>query len=57
MLDIFLFNNQYNKEEIISAIERACFDESYRENVKNLLNPYGINNSVENFCKAIESYK
>ena len=45
----------YNKEEIISAIERACFDESYRENVKNLLNPYGINNSVENICKAIES--
>lgn len=31
----------YDKEEIKKALNKACFDESYRDHIKKLKNPYG----------------
>lgn len=31
----------YKKQEIIKAIEKACFDENYINHIKNLKNPFG----------------
>lgn len=45
----------YEEIEIISALEKACFDEDYREEVENIVNPFGNENSAKNICKAIES--
>lgn len=43
---------KYNKEEIITAIEKACFDKEYIDYVKSLKNPYGD----ETACKKIVKF-
>ncbi|WP_455949224.1 UDP-N-acetylglucosamine 2-epimerase [Helicobacter pullorum] len=42
----------YNEEDIVVALERACFDEGYRKRVQMLENPYGDENS----CKKIVDF-
>lgn len=47
----------YNHQEIIDAIEKACFDKDYRNYVINLANPYGDGMSakiIEDFLAKID---
>lgn len=43
----------YDSVAIIQKLQRACFDEEYREKVKNLKNPYGDGKAAEKFIKFI----
>ena len=45
----------YDTEMIISAVEKACFDEKYREKVRGLINPYGDDTAAQKVREAIES--
>ena len=42
----------YSQEKIISALKQACFDKTYRTEIKNLKNPYGDETS----CKKIVDF-
>lgn len=42
----------HNKQEILSALQKACFDENYRHFVQSLANPYGDESS----CKRIVDF-
>ena len=47
----------YNHQEIVDAIEKACFDNNYRNDIINLANPYGDGTSakiVEDFLAKID---
>ncbi|WP_300732980.1 UDP-N-acetylglucosamine 2-epimerase [uncultured Helicobacter sp.] len=37
----------HKKQDIIQALQKACFDESYRTQIANLPNPYGDENACE----------
>jgi len=41
--------------EIVSNLEKACFDEGYRDHVKELKNPYGDGNSAERIKAFIDA--
>ena len=45
----------YDKNEIISALTKACLDEEYRSEVMQLINPYGDGTAAKKGRKAIES--
>ena len=45
----------YDKNEIISALTKACLDEEYRSEVMQLINPYGDGTAAKKVRKAIES--
>ena len=45
----------YVAEEIISALERACFDKEYQNKIKNLKNPYGDGTSANKIADALEA--
>lgn len=48
----------YDKEKIIQALYQACFDDHYRQTIKNLHNPYGDENSckkIVDFVKKIDT--
>ena len=49
----------YNVDEIVYSIHKACFDEEYRVLVKNLKNPYGdgyAHNKIVNFLNNIDLF-
>ncbi|MBU1076183.1 MAG: UDP-N-acetylglucosamine 2-epimerase (hydrolyzing) [Spirochaetes bacterium] len=43
----------YDKDEILKAIKKSLFDESFREECKNCLNPYGEGGSGEKIAKVL----
>lgn len=48
---------EHNHQQIIDAIEKACFDDDYRDYVSNLTNPYGNGTSakiIEDFLADID---
>lgn len=45
----------HDKVKIIEAIKRAIFDESYRQNVRTCINPYGEGNSSEQIANILAS--
>jgi GDP/UDP-N,N'-diacetylbacillosamine 2-epimerase (hydrolysing) len=45
----------YDENIILTALERACFDEKYRKIVKKLNNPYGQGNASEIIVNVIEN--
>ena len=45
----------YKLDEILNAIEKACFDEKYRHWVSDLENPYGDGTSARKIREALES--
>lgn len=48
----------HNRQEILSALQKACFDESYRHFVRSLTNPYGDESSckrIVDFVKKIDT--
>ena len=45
----------YKLDEILNAIEKACFDEKYRNWVRELENPYGDSTAAQKILKSIES--
>ena len=42
-------------DQIITALEKACFDNEYRKKVANLKNPYGDGSAAEKIADAIET--
>ena len=47
----------YNKQKIISSIEKACLDKDYRSKINKLVNPFGDGTAATKIRKAIESVK
>ena len=45
----------YETEEIISALEKACFDKKYNGIIENLKNPYGDGAAAKIIADALES--
>jgi len=45
----------YNKQEILNAISKACFDNKYRDYVSNLDNPYGDGFAHKKIVKFLDS--
>ena len=45
----------YKPDEISNAIEKACFDEKYRNWVRELENPYGDGTAAQKILESIES--
>jgi GDP/UDP-N,N'-diacetylbacillosamine 2-epimerase (hydrolysing) len=45
----------YEAEEIISALEKACFDKEYQNMIKNLKNPYGDGTSANKIADVLEA--
>jgi len=48
---------EYDIDKIIKAIEKACFDENYREKIKKLENPYGdgtAHKKIVEFLKQVD---
>jgi len=45
----------YNEEKIITALQKACFDQSYREKIYNLSNPYGDEKAPEKILNILLS--
>ena len=45
----------YDIDQVISALEKACFDNEYRKKVESLKNPYGDGNAVAKIADAIET--
>ena len=45
----------YEAEEIISALEKACFDKEYNGIIENLKNPYGDGTAAKIIADALES--
>ena len=45
----------YKLDEILNAIEKACFDEKYRNWISDLENPYGDGTSARKIREALES--
>jgi len=45
----------YDKCRIVSHLKKACLNESYRETVQKISNPFGDENSARNVRKVIES--
>lgn len=48
---------EYNHNKIIEALEKAVFDKKYKEEVNNLINPYGDGNAdikIANFLNNID---
>ncbi len=43
----------YNERQILSALEKACFDVGYREYVKNLDNPFGDGRAGERIVQIL----
>jgi len=43
----------YNIDNIVKALDKACFDEEYREKVKNLENPYGDETSAKKIVEFL----
>lgn len=44
---------KYNKEDIKQALNRACFDKKYRNDVEQVRNPYGDGNSAIKIKKVL----
>ena len=45
----------YITADIVCSLEKACLDESYREKIQNLENPYGDSSAALKVRQAIES--
>jgi len=45
----------HDKEDIVTSLEKACFDEEYRIHISNLINPYGDETAAIKIRKVIES--
>ena len=45
----------YDKKEIYQAIHKAFFDESFRKECRNSINPYGIGGAGELIAEIIDS--
>lgn len=48
----------YNKQQIIQALQKACFNQEYRAKIQGLKNPYGDETSckkIVNFIKQIDT--
>ena len=45
----------YKEDQIIPALERACFDNEYRKMVEELKNPFGDGNAAKIIADALES--
>lgn len=45
----------YDKEAIVHALQKACFDGQYRQVVQSLQNPYGDENSCKNIVNFIKN--
>ena len=45
----------YKLDKISNAIEKACFDEKYRNWVRELENPYGDGTAAQKILESIES--
>ena len=46
---------EYNVNQIVSALEKACFDSDYRKTVEKLKNPYGDGTAAKKIADAIAS--
>ena len=46
---------QYDKKNIIKHLEKACLDKKYREEIKNLSNPFGSENAAKNIVDVINN--
>lgn len=47
----------YNKAEIVEAIKKAVFDESFRNFVKTIDNPYGDGHSARRIVEILRTIK
>ena len=45
----------YDQDQINQSLEKAVFDEGYRQKVKDLVNPYGDGSSIKKIREALES--
>lgn len=45
----------HNKDEIVRALEKACFDEEYIEKIKNIVSPYGNGDAPEIIVNTLRS--
>tara|TARA_S200000501_G_scaffold376862_1_gene433156 strand:+ start:7748 stop:8908 length:1161 start_codon:yes stop_codon:yes gene_type:complete len=45
----------YNQNDILKALDRACLNRKYQEKINSLDNPYGDGNSSKKICDIIES--
>ena len=45
----------YNKNEIVNALEKSCFNKKFREKIKKIKNPYGDSSSAKKIRTTIES--
>lgn len=45
----------YNEEIIINSLENACFNESYRKKIQQLVNPYGDGDTVDKIIDILLS--
>jgi GDP/UDP-N,N'-diacetylbacillosamine 2-epimerase (hydrolysing) len=47
----------YDKDEILNAIQKSIFDETYRAAVKSIINPYGTGNSAGKISEVLRTIK
>ncbi|MCV3391535.1 UDP-N-acetylglucosamine 2-epimerase [Campylobacter sp. IFREMER_LSEM_CL2101] len=45
----------YNRDDIVNAIKKSCYDDKYRGTIKDLVNPYGDETSVDKIYDFINS--
>ena len=45
----------YEEDLIISALEKACFDNEYRKMIRELKNPFGDGNAAKKIADVLES--
>jgi GDP/UDP-N,N'-diacetylbacillosamine 2-epimerase (hydrolysing) len=45
----------YKKEQIVLALEKACFNKKYQEFIKKLKNPFGDGNTAKKIANVIET--
>ena len=45
----------YDKDEIISNLERACLDKDYRDSIRNISNPFGNEDSAKNIVNVLKT--
>ncbi len=44
----------YDKDSLVKALNKACFDETYRQQVAALVNPYGDGFAADKICQTLE---
>jgi UDP-N-acetylglucosamine 2-epimerase (non-hydrolysing)/GDP/UDP-N,N'-diacetylbacillosamine 2-epimerase (hydrolysing) len=50
-----VLNTGYDRNEILTAIEKCLFDETFRQTVKTCSNPYGAGNAGAQICDVLAS--